>query len=131
MENNMDHQDVKVKLDALAELQAQRDSIMLEKNRLLDSLYTDEIKFKMSEVETEFAPKTDTVNEKIATLEQEVRHDVLELDTSVKGTVLHAIVSKGRVSWDTKAIDGYAVAHPEILQFKTEGAPSASIRVAK
>ena len=83
MDNNMDHQDVKVKLDALAELEAQRDSIMLEKNRLLDSLYTDEIKFKMSEVETEFAPKTDTVNEKIATLEQEVRHDVLELDTSV------------------------------------------------
>jgi hypothetical protein len=36
---------------------------------------------------------------------------------------------KGRVSWDTKALDGYAVAHPEIEKLRIEGAPT--VRIAK
>lgn len=36
---------------------------------------------------------------------------------------------KPRVYWDSKALDGYAAAHPEILQFRTEKMPNPSIRI--
>ena len=49
----------------------------------------------------------------------------------LKGSLLHAIYAAGRASWDTKALEGYAVAHPEILQFKKVGEPSVSIREMK
>ncbi|MCG3145996.1 MAG: hypothetical protein HONDAALG_03775 [Gammaproteobacteria bacterium] len=50
---------------------------------------------------------------------------------TVKGAALSAVYAKGRVSWDNKALEGYAVAHPELLAFRSEGAPSVSIRGVK
>ena len=35
-----------------------------------------------------------------------------------KGKYLHAIYMQGRVSWDTKRLDSFSVAHPEILNFR-------------
>lgn len=47
---------------------------------------------------------------------------------SIKGEYLQAVYSKGRSSWDTKSIEGYAASHPELLQFKKTGAPTVSFR---
>jgi phage host-nuclease inhibitor protein Gam len=123
--------EIKQKLDQLAEFQAERDVTMLEKQRLLDELYTAEIKARMAEIEEEFSGKIEAVNEKIAALEAEIKKDVIEHGASVKSSTLHAVFSKGRVSWDTKSLDGYAAAHPELLAFRREGEPSVSIRVVK
>ncbi len=127
----MNENEIKQKLDRLAEYQSQRDAAMLEKQALLDEIYTAEIKARMAEIEAEFADKTKAVNENIAALEAEIRQAVIAHGASVKGSLLHAVFSKGRVSWDTKALDGYAAAHPELLSFRKEGEPSVSIRVAK
>jgi len=123
--------EIKQKLDQLAEFQTERDVVMLEKQRLLDEIYTAEIKARMAEIEAEFADKTEAINKNIAALEAEIKQAVIEHGASVKGSVLHAVYSKGRVIWDTKSLDGYATAHPELLSFRKEGEPSVSIRVAK
>ncbi len=39
-----------------------------------------------------------------------------------------AVWSKGRETWDTKSLDGYALAHPEIASLRKVGDPSVSIR---
>lgn len=127
----MNEIEIKQKLDQLAEFQAQRDAVMLEKQALLDEIYTAEIKARMAKIEAEFVGKTEAVNEKIAALEAEIKQAVISHGASVKGYVLHAVFAKGRVSWDTKSLDGYATAHPELLAFRKEGEPSVSIRVAK
>lgn len=127
----MNETEIKQKLDKLTELLAARDVIMLEKQRLLDEILTPEIKARMAEIESEFAQKAEAVNANIAALEAEIRQDVLAHGASVKGAVLHAIFSKGRITWDTKALEGYATAHPELLAYRREGEPSVSIRVAK
>lgn len=44
---------------------------------------------------------------------------------------LTIVYNKGRESWDSKGLNGYAVAHPEIVCFKKVGAPYASIKEAK
>ncbi len=123
--------EIKQKLDRLAEYQAQKDAAMLAKQELIDAVYTAEIKSRMAEIEAEFEEKTEGVNANIATLEADIKAAVVEHGASVKGAVYHAVFSKGRVSWDTKSLDGYAAAHPELMTFRKEGEPSVSLRIAK
>jgi|SRR5690606_6055929 len=122
---------IKEKLDLLSEYQSQKDAIMLKKQEVIDSILAPEIKAQIAEVEAEFASKAEAVTDKIAILESEIKKDVLSFGQSVKGTFLHAIFVKGRVSWDTKALDGYIKAHPELASLRKEGEPSVSLRVAK
>lgn len=78
----------------------------------------------LEDIDAEFKPAMDAARE---TVEQYV----LASGKSVKAGGLHAIVMAGRTSWDTKALDGYAVAHPEVLKFRKTGNPSVTIRNAK
>ena len=115
-------------LDTLAEFRSEKDAISLKKNELIDTVLTPEIKARIAEIEAEFAGKEDTVSKKIDDLTTEIKNGTLGLGASVKATLLHAVWAKGRISWDTKAMDGYAVDHPEILFMRKEGDPSVSIR---
>ena len=124
----MDENVIKQKLDQLAEYQSQRDVVMLEKQRLLEEVITAEIKARIAEIEAEFSGTTEAVTGNIAALEAEIRQAVIEYGSSVKGSHFHAIYVKGRVSWDAKFPDGYAVAHPELLHYRKEGNPSVSLR---
>ena len=128
----MDKQtEIKQQLDTLAEYQSQRDAAMLEKQRLIDAIYTAEIRAAIAEIEAEFSAKTAGVNENIAELEATIKAAVAEVGESVKGTIFHAVFAKGRTTWDSKAIEGYAAGHPDVYQFRKIGEPSVSIRSAK
>ena len=61
-------------------------------------------------------------------MEAEIKELVKATGATVKSTFLMAVYAKGRISWDAKGLDGYAVAHPEILYMRKEGDPSVSIR---
>lgn len=71
------------------------------------------------------------ISERISEVEKEVKDEVIVLGESVKGDSLHAVFSSGKTSWDTKGLDGFAVANPKILKFKKTGKPSVSIREVK
>ena len=116
------------KLNKLANFYAQRDLVALQKQELIDAILTSEIKARLSEIESEFALKSEGVNANIANIESEIRASVLAAGISIRGEFLHAVFSKGRVSWDTRGLDGYAIAHPEITSFRKTGEPSVSIR---
>ena len=59
-------------------------------------------------------------------LEGEIRAAVLETGATIESDHLQAVWKKGRVSWDSGRLAGYAVAHPEILALRKEGAPTVS-----
>lgn len=118
--------DTKEKLDKIAELKSAQNVREIEKQALIDQLIPQEIKAKIAEIEAEFS--NSDISEKIDALTEEVKGEVVSVGETVKGTYLMAVYNKGRVSWDTKALDGYVTAHPELLQFRKEGAPSVSIR---
>ena len=125
----MDKSDeIKLKLDVLADMMSERDVIELRKKELIDTILTPDIKQQIADIETEFAGKSKAVDENINILTSEIKQLILTGGESVKGDHLHAIWVSGRVSWDTKSLDGYAVAHPEILNLRKEGEPSVSIR---
>ncbi len=118
-------------LDALAELQSKRDILALNKQAMRDSVLTPEIRAQLEDIELEFAPSFVEVDEKIGSLITEVKTAVLVERATVKGERLMAVWAKGRVGWDTAALDGYIKAHPELADLRKEGEPSVSIRVNK
>lgn len=118
-------------LNELSELQSAVDVINLRFDDLRKDILTPEIQEQLDDVEVERATATDTAQEGISKLQTRIKEYVLDHGASVKADYLHAIYAKGRVSWNTKGLAGYAVAHPEIEAFKKVGKPSVSIRRVK
>jgi hypothetical protein len=44
--------------------------------------------------------------------------------------VYRASYTQGRVSWDNEGMTKYAALHPDVLQFRKQGQPIVSLRVA-
>ena len=120
--------DIYEKIEKYSDLMFGIDAINQEKQTLIDEVLTPEIKEKLAEIDAEFDPKIEEISQEKAALEAEIKQEVLEAGRTVKGTYHSFVWSKPRVSWDTKALDGYAAAHPEIQAFRAEGAPSVSVR---
>ena len=118
------------KLNKLSDMQAAMDFIRLHYQELRDLILTPEIRAALAEIDAEERTASEAASAGIATLADEIKAEVVASGATVKGSFLQAVWSKGRVSWDTKSLDGYAAAHPEIAQFRKEGAPSVSIRAA-
>lgn len=119
------------KLERLAQLQAKFDTIRLNFDELRNSILTPEIRAQLAEIDAEQQYSEMMANASIAELTDEIKAEVLAIGASIRGGNYQAVLSKGRVSWDTKSLDGYAAAHPEILPFRKETSPSVSIRVIK
>ena len=115
-------------LNQFANLKAALDVHRLEKEDLIAQILTPEIKAQIADIEAEFSEKTAAANKNLAELEAAIKAAVTAHGETVSAEHYQAVYSKGRTSWDTKALDGFCVAHPEVAQFKTTGAPSVSIR---
>lgn len=122
------NEDICTKLDRLANYQAQKEVLKLDKQALIDQVITAEIKARLDEIEAEFAGRLEAVDANIEKLTEEIKEDVTKHGASVRGTFLLAIWNKGRISWDTKRLDDYARYHPEILGYRKQGEPYISIR---
>ena len=123
-------QQIIAKLEELSELKAAADLTRLDyearRAEILKAVQAD-----LDELEAEYAPLLETASDRIATLEGEVRQDVLAHGASVKGGRLRAVYVRGHVAWDTKALDGYTLSHPEVASFRTEGSPSVRLNWVK
>lgn len=111
-------------LEKLTELYAKRDLLMLDKKAALPA----EVQAVLDEIEAEFQPKQEIIGAEISELETAVKALVLEAGETAKGGSLQAVFTKGRITWDTKSLDGYAKANPVIADFRKQGEPSVSIR---
>ena len=127
----MNEQEIKSKLDQLAEFKSQSDVVRLEYKKLLDEAMPADVKKRLDELDAEFADKQMAVTHNIASLEEEIKQSVLEFGASVKGSFLHAVYVKGRVSWDSKTLDKFVNQYPEIGVARNEGNPSVSLRSSK
>lgn len=71
--------------------------------------------------------------DQLQSLEFAIRQHVVETGEVAETELAKVTIRHGyeRASWDSKKLDGYAAAHPEILAFRTvtEVGPSAVIKV--
>ncbi|MFA6691533.1 MAG: hypothetical protein WCR98_06085 [Saccharofermentanales bacterium] len=122
--------DIYEQIEKYSDLTFGIDAIGQEKQALIDQVLTPEIKEKLAEIDAELDPKVDEISQQKSMLEAEIKQEILQAGRTIKGTFHSFVWSKPRVSWDTKSLDGYAAAHPEIAQFRMEGSPSVSVRKA-
>jgi phage host-nuclease inhibitor protein Gam len=115
-------------LENLTELYAQRDLLDIDKRRAKTDAMPPEVTKALADIDAEYAPKENAVSEKITDLEARVKDAVLQAGQTAKGGSLQAVFAKGRVTWETKGLDGLIVAIPQLAQFRKTGAPSVSIR---
>lgn len=111
-------------LEKLTELYAKRDLLSLDKKAAIPA----EVQIVLDEIEAEYAPKQEAISTEISELEAQVKSLVLEGGETAKGGSLQAVFTKGRVTWDTKSLEGYAKANPAIAEYRKQGEPSVSIR---
>lgn len=121
---------IEIMLDNLAELLSQIDATRLHYQELKDAVLTAEQKQQLADIDAELATAIQPAHVMSAILEADIKTEVIKHGASVKGAHMQAVWLKPRVSWDTKALDGYSAAHPELLAFRKEGEPSVSIRKA-
>ena len=115
-------------LEQLTEAYARRDLLRIEYEDAKNSVIPEEVKTALSDVDLEYAPKKDAVDEKISSLEAQAKQAILEAGETIKGGALQAVYVKGRVSWDTKKLDGLMIVIPELAQARKQGDPTVTIR---
>lgn len=123
--------DIYTQIEEYSRLTAGISDIETQKQALIERVLTPEIKDLLAEIDAEFDPKIAELNQTKAILEAQIKEQVIIAGQTVKGSLHQFVFSKPRVSWDTKLLDGYAMAHPEILHFRKEGNPSVSVRGVK
>lgn len=115
-------------IDGLEDLYAQREFLSAEKSKLLDSAIPAEVKAIIADIESEFEGKQSAVNSQISEVETTAKDLVIQEGATVKGNLIQAVYSKPRVTWDSKILEGLAIAMPEIEKAKKTGQPSVSFR---
>ena len=105
------------------------DTFKMEKDKLYGMVITSEIKAQLENIDREIDPIIEKFNARVAELADLIKAEVIAAGQTISGEHHQAVYSKPRVSWDSKGLEGYAVAHPEILVFRSEGNPSVSLRV--
>ncbi len=112
---NQDEAEIQDLLDTLTDLRAQRDTLALP--------YTE----KIAALQEDMAEVTEALEEQITAIRKAIRRAIIAYGESVKSEHARATYVAPRVTWDTKRLEGYAEAHPEIKTFRREGKPSVRI----
>ena len=114
-------------LDQLAVSRQKLEDLQAKKSQKINEVMR-EIQPKIKEIDEDFADTENSLRSDVETLEKEIREATISSAVSVKGKFLHSVYNKGRITWDTKGLEGFAKAYPEVKDFKKEGAPFITIR---
>ena len=90
-----------------------------------------EVREQLETIEAEYQPKLDVLREKLKSLEDEVKEQVLNTCSTLKGNVVMAVYRRGSTKWDEKHLERLATEYPRILEAKIEGKPSVAIQRIK
>ncbi len=116
------------KLDELKEIEEEIKVHMAEYEQKIVNAMPEEVSKRIEWLRKQSTDFLEPINMLRSQLEKEIKTAVLENRQSVKGESYQAVYTKGKITWDTKALTGYALAHPEIEELKKTGKPSVSIR---
>lgn len=123
---------VENQLDAYAQALERAEMLQAQMQELLDKVpVPQEIVDQWNAIKAEFQPMIDAATAAAALLKEGIEIEVLNLGKTAYGDKYMAVWNKGRSSWDGKALEGFAMAHPEILQAKKVGEPTVTFRKVK
>jgi hypothetical protein len=115
-------------LNQLADLIEQRDAVVAAhplRERYLA------LKVEVADCEAAFAHATEAHYAQIAGLKAQIEERVLDLGQTVKGAAWMAVWTRPRITYEVKLLEGFVLAHPELLAARRVGRPSVSIKAVK
>ena len=115
-------------LDGLSRTNALLDELEKERDNLIAKAIPSEVQTRIDVINDEYNERMMGPHIAASKLRELIKEDVLEHGSTVKGEHIMAVWNKGRESWDNKALNGYAAAHPDVLQLRKKGKPSVTIR---
>jgi len=115
-------------LEKLTELQAQIDVLKMNKADTLDKVIPPEVQDAIDAVNAEFDAQIEAANKRFSEIENAVKVAVSESGETVKGGAYQAVYNKGRVSWNTKQLEGLMIAFPRLAEARKEGNPYVTLR---
>jgi hypothetical protein len=121
---------IDAQLAALADLQQRHAALTDAHAKDRQAALPPRVQRRLQDLERVYAPLLATLALAIAARTTQVKALVLTHGHSAKGHGLLAVYVPGRAAWDDHALQGFAAVHPEILTFRTVGAPSVSVRQA-
>ena len=113
-------------LNEISELERQLQVLETQKQAQIDEILTPQVKAKLEVIETEFDQSVTKIQERIDTIRERVKIDVLRHGSSVRGTGIRVVWNLGRVTWNLKGLEEYSKLNPDILVFRKEGKPFVS-----
>jgi len=105
--------------------------MQVEMERARQDAIPPEVREQLETIEAEYQPKLDVLREKLKSLEDEVKEQVLNTCSTLKGNVVMAVYRRGSTKWDEKHLERLAAECPRILEAKIEGKPSVAIQRIK
>jgi hypothetical protein len=127
----MDQPEIVKLLEKLTEVEDLLAVTRLEYDELKDKALTPKVRAELEAIEAEMRPRIDNGESLVRTLKLDIKEMVIRAGATVKGGRMQAVYMNGRKSIDTKGLEGYAVAHPEVRAFITDNKPSVSFRWMK
>jgi hypothetical protein len=115
-------------LEHYSDLHEALEATLAQAQERRDAVIPPEVKAAVQAIDAEFQPAISALESAIAETKRQIETCVLELGQTVKSNRAIAVYNRGRITWDNQALEGYAVAHPEILAFRKEGEPYVTIR---
>lgn len=86
------------------------------------------VKPELDALDAEYADRLAESGAEASRSEAEVRHAAVAYGESFRHSGVHAVYCRGRISWDAKGLDVYAVAHPAVREYRRVGEPTVSLR---
>lgn len=120
---------IQEKLDRLYILRSNAVDLQLEKDKSQSAIIPKEIRDNLNMLEEKYAGHFSTLKQEMQSLEESIRRDVIQQQENYKGASgMSALYMPGRITWDTRGLEGYSKAHPEVLELRRVGEPFVTIK---
>lgn len=109
------------KVNRLAEWQAQKDLLELDKAAQLKQLIPADIAQLIADLEFEYGSRAEALQANIEELTIEIRLDVLDSGESIRGAHLDILFVPGKLTWDTNRLLDLMQKYPELVDCYKQG----------
>ena len=119
----MEEQDLQKLMDDLDDTEVHLGNFQADKETLKKTQIPLDIQVKLEEIDIEFSPQEEALQKDIKKKRDFLQKELKKFGKPIKSKFYSYSYEDGEPVWDTSFLDGYALNHPEILHWRSEGKP--------
>ena len=126
----MEEKDLIEQMDAIADTEIQLDLIIADRETLKNKQIPLSIQAELESIDLEFEPKIETIKDNIKERKEQLKSLLMKYAKPIKSKT-YSWTYEPTIEWNSDALDGYALTHPEILWMRKEGKPTTRLTPKK